>query len=269
MGIVNVTPDSFYDGAPHAAVEDRVAHALRLLDQGADILDVGAESSRPGAVELAPTEELSRLLPVLLAIRHNAPGAVVSVDTYHAETAAAALSLGASVINDISACAFDPALLDILAQYKPGYVLTHSQGRPWDMQRDPRYKNVRSEVMTFFERSLTRFVRAGMPEDRIVLDPGIGFGKTLSHTMELLAHPEDWLAFGRPVLMGLSMKSMFGGLFGLAPDARGVSTQVTTALLWDRGVFWHRVHEVAGARHSLTLAAALRNAKQYDTLPAC
>ena len=163
------------------------------------------------------------------------------------------------IINDISACAFDPGLLDVLVQYKPGYVLMHSQGRPDVMQQDPRYADVRSEVMAFFERGLHRLTAAGLPEEHIVLDPGIGFGKTLGHNLELLAHAEDWLAFGRPVLLGLSMKSMFGQLLGLTTPERGCATQVATALLWEKGLFWHRVHDVAATRRTLTLAAALRD----------
>ena len=187
------------------------------------------------------------------------PGAVLSVDTYHAATAAAVLEEGVQIINDISACAFDPGLLDVLVQYKPGYVLMHSQGRPDVMQQDPRYADVRSEVMAFFERGLHRLTAAGLPEEHIVLDPGIGFGKTLGHNLELLAHAEDWLAFGRPVLLGLSMKSMFGQLLGLTTPERGCATQVATALLWEKGLFWHRVHDVAATRRTLTLAAALRD----------
>lgn len=257
MGIVNLTPDSFYDGGAHDGPRRGLAHALHLLDQGADILDLGAESSRPGAAALEPAAELARLLPVLTGLRQRATGAVLSVDTYHASTAASALELGAAIINDISACAFDPGLLDVLAQYKPGYVLMHSQGRPDRMQHDPRYGDVRREVREFFERELTRLTAAGLPENRIVLDPGIGFGKTLEHNLALLSHPEDWLSFGRPVLMGLSMKSVFGGLLGLPPPQRGAATQTATALLWSRGVFWHRVHDVAAARQGLALAAAL------------
>ena len=204
-----------------------------------------------GAAGLALPEELARLLPVLAGLRQRAPGAVVSVDTYHAATAVAALEQGAVIINDISACAFDPELLDVLVQYKPGYVLMHSRGRPENMQRDPRYDDVRRDVLEFFERQLARLTAAGLPENRIVLDPGIGFGKTLEHNLALLSHPEDWLVFGRPVLMGLSMKSVFGGLLGLPPSARGTATQTATALLWSRGVFWHRVHDVAAARQSL------------------
>ncbi|MGE9984414.1 dihydropteroate synthase [Desulfovibrio sp. SGI.169] len=259
MGIVNLTPDSFYDGGAHASPRKGLAHALSLLEQGADILDLGAESSRPGATALEPAEELERLLPVLAGLRRRASGAFISVDTYHAATAARALEQGAAIINDISACAFDPELLDVLVQYKPGYVLMHSQGRPDSMQHDPRYDDARREVREFFERELTRLTAAGLPEDHIVLDPGIGFGKTLEHNLALLSHPEDWLGFGRPVLMGLSMKSMFGALLGLPPSQRGPATQAATALLWSRGVFWHRVHDVAAARQSLAVAAALRS----------
>ena len=256
MGIVNLTPDSFYDGGVHHMPPAGLEHALTLLEQGADILDLGAESSRPGAAELPPDEEIHRLAPVLMGLRHQAPWATVSVDTYHAATAAAVLEQGAVIINDISACAFDPGLLDVLVQYKPGYVLMHSQGRPETMQHNPRYEDVRREVREFFERNLARLVRAGLPEDRIVLDPGIGFGKTLAHNLELLAHPEDWLGFGRPVLMALSMKSVFGGLLSLSPARRGSATVAATALLRARGIFWHRVHHVADARQALAVATA-------------
>ena len=256
MGIVNLTPDSFYDGGVHHMPPAGLEHALTLLEQGADILDLGAESSRPGAAELPPDEEIQRLAPVLMGLRHQAPWATVSVDTYHAATAAAVLGQGAVIINDISACAFDPGLLDVLVQYKPGYVLMHSQGRPQTMQHNPRYEDVRREVREFFECNLARLVRAGLPEDRIVLDPGIGFGKTLAHNLELLAHPEDWLGFGRPVLMALSMKSVFGGLLSLLPARRGAATVAATALLRARGVFWHRVHHVADARQALAVATA-------------
>lgn len=259
MGIVNLTPDSFYDGGCHADAASGLAHALKVRDDGADVLDLGAESSRPGATPLSAGEELHRLLPVLAGLKREAPGACLSVDTYHAATAAAVLTQGVQIINDISACRFDPELLDVLVEYKPGYVLMHSQGRPEVMQQAPRYADVRREVRDFFEREMTRLVRAGLPEDRIVLDPGIGFGKTLEHNLTLLAHPEDWLELGRPVLMGLSMKSLFGGLFGLAAADRGTVTQVATARLWERGVFWHRVHDAAATRRTLHLLATLEN----------
>ncbi|MDR1658753.1 MAG: dihydropteroate synthase [Desulfovibrio sp.] len=258
MGIVNLTPDSFYDGGRCVSTGSGLARALRLYGDGADIVDFGAETTKPGSEALSPEEEQARLLPVLRAARGASPDMVVSVDTYHAGTAAAALDLGAAVINDVSACSFDPGLTDVLVQYKPGYVLMHHRGRPKTMQDGPRYDDVRREVASFFEREMTRLVKAGLPEDRIALDPGIGFGKTCAHNVDILAHPGELLSFGRPVLVGISMKSVFGDLLGLPADDRGMATQVATALLWSGGIFWHRVHDVAATRQSLALAAALR-----------
>ena len=260
MGILNLTPDSFFDGGRHATGEAAADQARRLRDAGADILDLGAESSRPGARPLEPGEELERLVPVLRAVRDEMPDMPVSVDTVHAATAAAALDMGASIINDVSACAVDPELTDVLAHYRPGYVLMHSQGQPPDMQLAPRYEDVCLEVRRFFARELDRLVAAGLPEDRIVLDPGIGFGKTLAHNLALLAHAGDFLEFGRPLLVGLSMKSLFGNLLGLPVEERGSATQTASALLWERGAFWHRVHDVAGVKAALRLAAAIDGA---------
>lgn len=260
MGILNLTPDSFYDGGRHATGEAALAQALALHDAGADMLDIGAESSRPGARPLAPGEELARLAPILRAVRERMPDIAISVDTVHAATAAAALDMGAVVINDVSACGVDPELTDVLADRKPGYVLMHSQGRPPDMQAAPQYADVCREVHHFFERELNRLVAAGIPEDRIVLDPGIGFGKTMRHNLELLAHMDEFLAFGRPLLVGLSMKSLFGDFLGLPVGERGAATQTASALLWERGVCWHRVHDVGAVRNALRLAAALAGA---------
>lgn len=257
MGILNLTPDSFYDGGKHAAGEAALRKALALRDAGADLLDLGAESSRPGASPLTPEEEQERLLPVLGAVRAQLPELPLSVDTVHASTAAAALDMGAVIINDVSACKSDPELTDVLAERRPGYVLMHSQGRPPEMQAAPNYTDVCLEVRRFFGRELERLVKAGLPEDRIVLDPGIGFGKTLAHNLALLAHMEDFLEFGRPLLVGLSMKSLFGALLGLAVEERGAATQTASALLWERGVFWHRVHDVAAVRGALRLTAAI------------
>jgi dihydropteroate synthase len=187
------------------------------------------------------------------------PDVPVSVDTCHARTAAHALDAGAVVVNDVSACRHDPELLDVLVQYRPGYVLMHAKGAPRDMQDDPRYGDVRSEVAGFLAKEMDRLIGAGLPEDRIVLDPGIGFGKTAAHGIALLAHPEDLLGLGRPLLVGISMKSLFGALLGLPPESRGAVTQTASALLWERGVFWHRVHDVEAVRQGLALARILRD----------
>ncbi len=256
MGIVNITPDSFYDGGRHASTETALAHARQLMRDGAHILDLGAESSRPGAAPVSPREEQQRLLPVLRQLRND--GATpLSVDTYHADTARAALEAGADIINDISACAMDPALREVILEYKPGYVLMHSQGTPETMQRAPRYTDVVDEVSAFFETHLNALAAAGLPENRIVLDPGIGFGKCMEHNVALLNHIDRFLTLGRPVLMGLSMKSLFGALLGLPADQRGTATQVATALLARRGVALHRVHDAAETAHTLRLVQAM------------
>lgn len=257
MGIVNVTPDSFSDGGRFAGPEQAVEHGLAVLAQGAGIVDVGGESTRPGAAPVSAQDECHRVLPVVRGVLAHAPQAVVSVDTYRADTARQALEAGAQIINDVSACLFDPPLLDVMAQYAPGYVLMHSLGRPETMQIEPRYNDVVGDILSFFEARLTALVAAGLPEDRVVLDPGIGFGKTLAHNLQILAGLSRFTALGRPVLVGLSRKSFLGVLLGLETAQRGAATQVATALAFERGALIHRVHDAAGAVHALTLAHSL------------
>lgn len=257
MGIVNISPDSFFDGGQHADSVSAVQHAALLLEEGAHMLDLGAESSRPNAVAVSAAQEQARLLPVLQAVRTQHPDSILSVDTYHANTAALALDAGADIINDISACDVDPALLEVLVHYKPGYVLMHSQGRPATMQQAPRYAHVVDEVLHFFERKLEMLTQAGLPADRIVLDPGIGFGKYVQHNVDLLKNTARFLTLGRPLLMGISMKSFLGDMVGLAVQERLCATQVVTALLAEQGAAYHRVHHVAATRQTLALAQAL------------
>lgn len=256
MGIVNITPDSFFDGGRYAAPDEAVRRVRACIDAGADIVDLGAESSRPGSRPVSADEEAARLLPVLMALQRESP-CCLSIDTWRSATAAMALQRGASVINDISACQWDSALLDVLVQFKPGYVLMHCKGQPRDMQRAPQYDDVMCEVLSFFEAKLNALVRAGLPEENIVLDPGIGFGKRLQDNLTLLANVERLASFGRPILVGLSMKSMFGELLGLPATERAAATQTATALLWRKGVVWHRVHNVAMAVQGLRLACAM------------
>ncbi len=266
-GIVNVTPDSFYDGGRHPTPETALAHARALTAQGAAVLDVGGASSRPGSVDVDADEEAARVLPVvrgLLTDRKAAGGAsgsapfpLISVDTWRADVAEAVLEAGADILNDISACAWEPRLAEVVAARRPGYVLMHCRGRPGHMQDAPRYADVVDEVAAFFERRMAALIRAGLPETNIVLDPGIGFGKTLEHNLALLARTERLLELGRPLLLGLSNKSLFGDLFGLGRDERGDCTAVCTVLLAERGYLHHRVHDVAAARRALTLVRAV------------
>ncbi|MGJ3523728.1 dihydropteroate synthase [Nitratidesulfovibrio sp. D1] len=289
FGIVNVTPDSFHDGGRYVTHEAAVAHGLRLAAEGAHVLDIGGESSRPYADPVPLEEELARVLPVVRGIRdgyasHTAAQPVqpslsgqtaqpprmaggaplLSVDTYKAGTAAAVLDEGVDIINDISACAFDPGLLDVVAHYKPGYVLMHSPGRPETMQDAPAYASVVDSLLDFFHEKMDVLVRAGLPESRILLDPGIGFGKLTEHNFEILRHIERLHSLGRPVLMGLSNKSLFGGLLDLGHGQRAGATQVATALLAARGVLCHRVHDVAETLRTLRLTQAMAPAPRTE-----
>ena len=259
-GIMNLTPDSFYDGGRHNSPEDGLAYARQLLLDGADIVDLGGESSRPGSAPVDSATETGRLMPVIDRLKAMSIPPLISVDTYHAETAVAVLESGVDVINDISAFAFDPALLDVLVQYRPGYVLMHCQGVPGTMQQNPHYNDVVSEVTAFFEEKMNVLVNAGFPEENILLDPGIGFGKKMEHNLALMAHPEAWERLGRPSLMALSMKSVFNDLLGLPVESRGPATQTATALCYTRGYAWHRVHDARAASQALRLADAFMNA---------
>lgn len=260
MGILNITPDSFYDGGSFQTRELALARMDELLEGGADIVDVGAESTRPGAGKLNPEEELDRLLPLVTSIRETFPDLIISVDTRNGVTARICLENGMNIINDVSGLRHDPSLLETLAYYQPGYVLTHSKGDPETMQNCPSYKNVVDEIMGFFETRMSMLVRAGLPENRIALDPGIGFAKSIEHNLEIFKNLDQFLKFHRPLLIGLSMKSFFGHLLGHSLHERLIDTSVASVLAWSKGVFWHRVHHVRETRDALFLAEAFSNA---------
>ena len=261
MGVINCTPDSFFDGGRYRDPGEAVRHCRLLASQGARILDVGGESTRPGSLPVVREEELERILPVIqglnAALGQSHPDVVLSVDTTKAEVAAAALASGAAVVNDISACRFDPGLLDVLRQYQPGYVLMHALGTPATMQSNPRYDNVLEEVCRFFEQRLNVLARSGLAEDSVILDPGIGFGKLLEHNLQLLRGVDVLLRLGRPILVGISNKSFWKGLLGLELEERGTVTQVATALLAAKGVRVHRVHDVLETHRTLRVVEAL------------
>jgi dihydropteroate synthase len=255
VGIVNVTPDSFFDGGRWFDPKSAADHGRKLIDQGAHILDVGGESTRPFAEPVSMQEECSRVLPVIRELSRE--GVPVSIDTFKAAVAQAALESGASIVNDVSGCRFDPDLLHTLASYKPGYVLMHSLGRPEAMQLDPRYADVVSEILSFFEERLSVLTKAGLPEEHIVLDPGIGFGKLLEHNLAILRGLGRLLSLGRPVYIGLSNKSFLQQLLGLPPEQRGEATQVATALAAREGASIHRVHDVQSGVKTLALVKAV------------
>lgn len=266
-GIVNVTPDSFSDGGRHATPEAAMAHAHALAAQGAAVLDIGGASSRPGAAGVDAAREAARVMPVVRGLlaeraadspdRSPVSPPLISVDTWRADVAEAALDAGADIINDISACLWEPRLAGLVAERRPGYVLMHCQGRPEHMRDAPRYTDVVEEVAAFLERRMNALVRAGLPESNIILDPGIGFGKTREHNLALLAGTKRLRGLGRPLLLGLSRKSLFGDLFGLEIAERDGLTAVGTALMAERGYLHHRVHDAASALRALALVRAV------------
>jgi dihydropteroate synthase len=254
MGVVNVTPDSFSDGGLHLDPEAAVAHGLALREQGADILDVGGESTRPGAEAVGEAAERERVVPVVEALA--AAGARVSVDTSKAAVARAALSAGAGYVNDVTALA-DPAMAEVVASGGATCCLMHMLGTPRTMQRDPRYEDVVSDVKSFLEERLRFAVGEGIPEERLHLDPGIGFGKTTEHNLELLRRLDELLALGRPLVIGTSRKSFLGRLTGREdPRERLPGTIATSVLALERGASIFRVHDVPAVRDALVVAAA-------------
>jgi dihydropteroate synthase len=254
MGVVNVTPDSFSDGGLHLDPRAAIAHGLALREQGADLLDVGGESTRPGAEAVGEEEERRRVVGVIEALA--AAGARVSVDTSKAAVARSALEAGADYVNDVTALG-DPAMAEVVAASGATCCLMHMLGTPRTMQADPRYDDVVSDVKAFLERRLEHAVRAGIPEERIHLDPGIGFGKTVEHNLELLRRLGELVALGRPVVVGTSRKTFLGRLTGREdPRERLPGTIATTVLALAQGASIFRVHDVAPVRDALLVAAA-------------
>src|SRR6476661_235360 len=255
MGVLNVTPDSFSDGGEWFARDAAVAHGRELIAQGAAIVDVGGESTRPGAAPVAAQEELARVVPVVEALAGAA--AQVSVDTSKAEVARAALAAGATYVNDVTALRGDPAMAGLVADAGCDVCLMHMLGEPRTMQVDPRYDDVVAEVKAFLEERMAAAVAAGVAEERIQLDPGIGFGKTLEHNLALLRRLEEIVALGRPVVVGTSRKSFLGRITGRDdPHQRVFGTVATNVLALERGAELFRVHDVAAARDALAVAAA-------------
>jgi dihydropteroate synthase len=255
MGIVNVTPDSFSDGGLFLEAEAAAEHGLKLAAEGAGVLDVGGESTRPGAEPVAADEEAARVVPVVE--RLSAEGLQVSIDTSKLEVARAALDAGATIVNDVAAFRFAPELAGLVAERGAGCVLMHMLGEPRTMQRDPRYDDVVSEVRAFLEERLAFAVAEGVPEERVWLDPGIGFGKSVEHNLELLRRLDEIVAIGRPVVIGTSRKSFLGKLAGGRPETERLpGTIATNVLAMERGATVFRVHDVAPVQDALAVAAA-------------
>jgi dihydropteroate synthase len=255
MGVVNVTPDSFSDGGLFLDADAAVAHGERLVHDGAAILDIGGQSSRPGAEPVSEAVELKRAVPVVR--RLAAAGiAQLSIDTAKFAVAEAALDAGATVVNDVSAFRFAPELAGLVAEHGATCCLMHMRGEPRTMQQDPRYDDVVSEVKDFLEQRLAFAVAEGVREDRVWLDPGIGFGKTVEHNLELLRRLDEICAIGRPVVVGTSRKGFLGQITGRPEGDRLAGTIATNVMAFERGAVVFRVHDVREVGDALAVAAA-------------
>jgi dihydropteroate synthase len=254
MGVVNVTPDSFSDGGAFEDPAAAIAHARRLASEGAGILDVGGESTRPGADPVPAEEELRRVVPVIEGLA--GADARLSIDTMKLRVAEAAVEAGAGYVNDVSAFRHDPELASFVADRGLDCCLMHMLGEPRTMQRDPRYDDVVSDVKAFLSERMAFAVAAGVPEERIQLDPGIGFGKTLEHNLELLRRLDELTELGRPLVIGTSRKSFLGRLTGRDVTERVHGTTATCVLALERGATVFRVHDVAAVADALRVAAA-------------
>jgi dihydropteroate synthase len=253
MGVVNVTPDSFSDGGAFDEPSLAIAQGLRLSAEGAAIIDVGGESTRPGAEPVSAEEELERVLPVVAGLT---PFARVSIDTMKLPVAEAAVDAGAGFVNDVSAFRHDPELAALVADRKVDCCLMHMLGEPRTMQRNPRYDDVVSDVKAFLEERMTAAVAAGVAEERIYLDPGIGFGKTLQHNLELLRRLNELVDLGRPLVIGTSRKSFLGRITGRDVTERVHATVATCVIALERGAAVFRVHDVAAVSDALKVADA-------------
>ena len=257
MGVLNVTPDSFSDGGKFFAGEQAVEHGVRMAVEGADIIDIGGESTRPGAEPVPAGEESRRVIPVIEKLRTKI-GVPISIDTSKTEVARAAIQAGASIVNDVTAGRGDNEMLSLIAETKSAFIIMHMQGTPQTMQNHPRYENVVSEVSDFFRQQYARAIGCNIDPMAIAFDPGIGFGKTLDHNLELLAQLERLRAHDRPLVIGVSRKSFLGKLIE-SPDMddRGAPAVALTALLRTRGADVFRVHDVKENLSALRVTEAI------------
>jgi dihydropteroate synthase len=256
MGVLNVTPDSFSDGGRFLDPGAAVAHGLALVEEGADILDVGGESTRPGAEAVAPDEQVRRVVPAIEGLVAAGVTAQISIDTTRLSVARAAVAAGATYVNDVTAFRADPELAALVAERGLDCCLVHMRGDPRTMAAEAVYEDVVADVKAFLEERLAAAVAAGIAEERIMLDPGIGFAKTLDHNLELLRRLDELVALGRPVVIGTSRKSFLGRITGREADDRLAGTIATNVLAFERGASVFRVHDVAPVVDALAVAAA-------------
>lgn len=265
MGIVNVTPDSFSDGGRHFDRREAIAHAVRMAEEGADLIDIGGESTRPGSDPVSEAEELARVIPVIEALASRVR-AILSIDTRHARVARQAIRAGASLINDVTGLQGDPDIAGVAAETGAGVVIMHMLGQPKTMQDDPRYEHLMADICRYLRRGLACAAAAGVPEEAILVDPGIGFGKTLQHNLAILARLGQLRTLGRPIMVGPSRKRFIGQLTGIeTPADRTYGTAAACALAVAAGALVLRVHDLAEMRQAVAVAAAIARAGEEAT----
>ncbi|MCB2195839.1 MAG: dihydropteroate synthase [Bacteroidetes bacterium] len=254
MAILNITPDSFYDGGKHVSLKDIKSHINNLIQEGADIIDVGAYSSRPGAKDVSAEEELERLSPVLEMLRKDFSKLIISVDTFRSEVAQRVVEdFNVDIINDISAGDLDKDMFKTMAKLQVPYIMMHMQGTPQTMQKDPQYKNVVQEIMEYFSKKIDALKLSGVND--VILDPGFGFGKTVDHNFQLLKHLSDFKLFELPVLVGVSRKSMINKVLEISPDKALNGTTIVHTMALLNGANILRVHDVKEAKEAILLTS--------------
>ncbi|MEM7395794.1 MAG: dihydropteroate synthase [Verrucomicrobiota bacterium] len=265
MGILNLTPDSFYDGGRHDVAERAVARGLEMAEDGADMIDIGGESTRPGAAPVSAEDERARVIPVIEALTEQT-GALISVDTMKAEVAREALAAGAHIVNDVSGFTADPEMMETALEFRPGVVLMHMQGEPRTMQKSPVYDDVVEEVRDYLHQRVDAAIGAGLEPASIVIDPGFGFGKTMEHNLHLFRGLERFDR--RPVLVGISRKSFFQHLLGRPAEERLSGSLAAMAYAMTRGVRIFRVHDVKESCDVARVVDSMREENAHDEQPA-
>ena len=259
MGIVNVTPDSFSDGGKFFSPEVAISHASNLVGQGADIIDIGGESTRPGAEQVSESEELKRVIPVIEKIRTDNPTILISIDTTKASVAKHAVEAGADIINDVSGLSFDNNMIGIVESFNIPVVIMHMKGNPQNMQLNPEYKDIVNEILDFFKMKITIAIQSGINRSMIILDPGIGFGKTVEHNFELLSRLNEFNVLELPIMIGPSRKSFIGITLDLPPEDRleGTAAAVSAGVM--NGASIVRVHDVKSMKRVVRIIEKVRN----------
>jgi len=256
MGVLNLTPDSFYDGGRYTREAQALRRVEEMIGEGADIIDVGGESVRPGAEPISLDEELSRVIPVIEKVRGLFP-ITISIDTYKAEVARQAIEKGAEMVNDISGLRFDPDLRKIVAGYGVPLILMHIKGTPKNMQDNPRYHSLMEEIISYLRKSIKLAEESGVDPARIIVDPGIGFGKTTAHNLEILRRLEELKSLGKPILVGLSRKSFIGNVLGLPQEERLEGGLAATSMAVSGGARIVRTHDVKSTRRAVDMVQAI------------